>query len=127
MGVFRFEADPTARNAATHPDKVPTSGSLSAPMLTLHGTGDLFVPISQEQQYRTAVESRGKGDFLVQRAIRAPGHCEFSDEEIQQAMADLVEWVETGKKPAGDDLTGDLTDIGFQFTNPLREGDPGGR
>jgi hypothetical protein len=126
-GVVRFEADATARNAVAHPDKVPTSGNLSAPMLTLHDTGDLFVPISQEQQYRASVESQGKGDLLVQRAIRAGGHCEFSDEEITQAFADLVGWVETGKKPAGDDLTGDLRDIGMAFTNPLREGDPGGR
>jgi dienelactone hydrolase len=126
-GVYRQVADPAARDATAHPDKVPTSGNLSAPMLTLHNTGDLFVPISQEQQYRTAAEAAGKGHLLVQRAIRASGHCQFTNEELTQAFSDLVAWVEDGVRPAGDDLSGDLSDIGLQFTNPLREGDPGGR
>jgi hypothetical protein len=37
-----------------------------------------------------------------------------------------VRWVRDGVRPAGDDLSGDLTDIGRQFTNPIRPGDPGG-
>lgn len=126
-GVSRQAADPAARDAAAHPDKVPTSGKLSAPLLTLHNTGDLFVPVSQEQEYRRAAEAAGKGDLLVQRAIRAGGHCQFTNEELTQAFSDLVAWVEGGGRPAGDDLSGDLSDIGLQFTNPLREGDPGGR
>ena len=126
-GVRRLKADADARNAVTHPDAVPTTGKITKPLLTLHGTGDLFVPISQEQSYRQKVDALGKGDLLVQRAIRSGGHCKFSDAEYTTAFNDLVAWVKDGKKPAGDDLRGDLTDIGRQFTNPLRAGDPGGR
>ena len=124
-GVRRFKADPASRNADAHPDAVPTSGKISKPLLTLHGTGDLFVPISQEQSYRKKVEAAGKGDLLVQRAIRSGGHCKFSADEFTAAFTDLVAWVNDGKRPKGDDLLGDLSDIGRQFTNPIRAGDPG--
>ena len=124
-GVRRFKANPASRDASTHPDAVPTSGKISKPLLTLHGTGDLFVPISQEQSYRKKVEAAGKADLLVQRAIRSGGHCKFSAEEFTTAFTDLVAWVKDNKKPKGDDLFGDLSDIGKQFTNPIRPGDPG--
>ncbi|WBL35052.1 hypothetical protein O0235_09665 [Tepidiforma flava] len=125
-GVRRFAPDPVARNADAHPDAVPTTGNLSAPLLTLHNTGDLFVPISLEQSYLQKVRAAGKSDLLVQRAIRAGGHCQFSSQELLTAFDDLVRWVRDGVRPAGDDLSGDLTDIGRQFTNPIRPGDPGG-
>jgi pimeloyl-ACP methyl ester carboxylesterase len=125
-GVRVFASDPASRNAEAHPDAVPTTGKISVPLLTLHGTGDLFVPITMEQSYKAKVAAAGKSDLLVQRAIRSGGHCKFSDAELTTAFQDLVSWVKDGKKPAGDDLSGDLTDIGRQFTNPLRPGDPGG-
>jgi alpha-beta hydrolase superfamily lysophospholipase len=124
--VRRYPSDPAARNAEAHPDAVPTTGRITVPLLTLHNTGDLFVPISMEQSYRAKVEAAGKGDLLVQRAIRAGGHCKFSEQELTAAFADLVAWVKDGTKPQGEDLTGDLTDAGLEFTNPLRAGDPGG-
>ena len=125
-GVRRYASDPEARNAEAHPDAVPTTGRISVPLLTLHNTGDLFVPISMEQSYRAKVEAAGKGDLLVQRAIRAGGHCKFSEPELTAAFADLVAWVRDGTKPKGEDLTGDLMNAGLEFTNPLRAGDPGG-
>jgi pimeloyl-ACP methyl ester carboxylesterase len=126
-GIQRLAADPDSRNASKHPDAVPTSGKISKPLLTLHGTGDLFVPISIETAYRQKVDAAGAGSFLVQRAIRSAGHCQFSDAEYTQAFNDLVAWVKDGKKPAGDNISGDLSDIGKQFTNPIRPGDPGGK
>src|SRR5262249_53404194 len=118
-------ADPTIRNPA-HPDWAPRTGRLQAPLLTLHTTGDAFVPISQERDYRRAVDAAGASRFLVQRAIRRPNHCQFSDAELTRGFADLVSWVENGVVPAGDDLSGDLRNVGLQFTSPLLPGDPGG-
>jgi pimeloyl-ACP methyl ester carboxylesterase len=125
--IRRLAADPASRNAAAHPDAVPTTGKISVPLLTIHGTGDLFVPIEAERVYRERVVAAGKGDLLVQRAIRSYGHCKFSDQEWQTAFHDLVTWVEEGKRPAGEDLSGDLTDAGKAFTNPVRANDPGGK
>ena len=126
-GIRRLSADPEARNAEAHPDAVPTTGRISDPLLTLHNTGDLFVPISMEQSYRRKVDEAGKGDLLVQRIIRSAGHCKLSEAELQTAWDDLVDWVAEGDKPEGDDVLGDLSDAGRQFTDPLREGDPGTR
>ncbi len=124
--VSRIAANTSFRNRTAYPEFAPMTGEIRTPLLSLHGTGDLLVPISLEQSYRRIVEDAGNGDLLVQRAIRRPGHCAFSDEERVQAFDDLVAWVEGGVKPAGDDISGDLTDIGRSFTTPLEEGDPGG-
>ena len=46
--------------------------------------------------------------------------------EQSKAFDDLVRWVRDGVKPEGDDIFADFKDAGRRFTNPLREGDPGG-
>jgi hypothetical protein len=94
--------------------------------MAIHGTGDLFVPISLQQRYRKIVDDAGRGELLVQRAMRRAGHCNFTDEERTRAFDDLVAWVATGVQPAGEDLSGDLSDAGRAFTQPFEEGDPGG-
>ena len=109
-----------------YPEYGPVNGAIQRPLLTLHGTGDLFVPISMEQQYRAAVDAAAKGDLLVQRAVRRAGHCTFTEEERERAFEDVVAWVTTGAKPAGEDLSGDLSDAGRAFTEPMADDDPGG-
>lgn len=126
-GVFRLPADPVVRNPETHPALAPFTGRIAVPLLTLHTTGDAFVPISMEQDYRRTVEAAGRGDLLVQRAIRRPDHCQFTDAELEHAWDDLVRWVEQGTKPQGDDLLApDLSSAGLKWTQPLLPGDPGG-
>jgi pimeloyl-ACP methyl ester carboxylesterase len=124
--IPRIIANPIYRDPATFPEFAPLTGKIQRPVLTLHGTGDLFVPIGLEQSYRRIVDAAGAGDLLVQRAIRRAGHCSFSQDERTTAFADLVKWVDGGQKPAGDNLLGDLTDAGRTFTNPLLPDDPGG-
>ncbi|MFF5055956.1 hypothetical protein ACFY1S_22520 [Micromonospora sp. NPDC000663] len=81
------------------------AGRPTAPVLSLHGLGDLFVPFSMEQAYATDVARNGRGRLVVQRAIRATQHCEFTPGEAGAAWDDLVSWVRTGKRPAGDTVT----------------------
>ncbi|MCK6501761.1 MAG: hypothetical protein L6Q38_19980 [Nitrospira sp.] len=126
-GIVRKKADRAARNSTNHPDAVPSTGRITVPLLSLHNTGDLNVPISQEAEFRRRVEAAGAGDLLVQRAIRDGGHCMFTAAELTTAWKDLRSWVVDGQKPGGDDMLGDLTDVGRQFTNPIRRGDPGTR
>jgi dienelactone hydrolase len=125
--VRRLPADPALRDPAKHPDTAPTTGQLRSPLLTLHETGDLTVPISAEQSYRKKAEAAGNGDLLVQRIIRSGSHCEFSDAEITRAWNDLAQWVAGDQKPEGDDVLADLSDAGRTFTNPVRPNDPGNR
>jgi pimeloyl-ACP methyl ester carboxylesterase len=133
LGLTAAELDANVRRIA--PSEVlrqvfaetrPLSGKIERPVLTLHTTGDMVVPISNAQVLQRAVNAAGRSDLLVQRIIRAPGHCTFSGEEQVQAFADLALWVTTGARPAGDDVLADLSDAGKKFTNPLRPGDPGG-
>lgn len=104
---------------------VPFDGRIERPLLTMHGTGDLFVPIHLERTLNRAVTAAHKESLLVQRIYRIAGHCGFSDAEQWRAFDDLVKWVRAGVKPEGDDIFADLTDAGRRFTNPLRENDPG--
>jgi len=124
--VSRIAANTVYRDAERWPEFADLTGRIQTPYLTIHGTGDLFVPISLEQEYRSIVDTAGRGDLLVQRAVRRPGHCAFTEEERARAFDDLVAWVETGARPAGEDLSGSLANVGLEFTQPLEEGDPGG-
>ena len=49
---------------------------------------------------------RGRSHLLVQRAIRDVGHCTFTNQEWVDAFSDLIDWVETGDRPGGDDIFG---------------------
>lgn len=100
-----------------------TTGDLAMPMLTLHTTGDFQVPVDQEQTLARKVDAAGKGGLLVQRLVQAPGHCGFTDSEWERAFADLVDWVESGRRPAGENvLVDNLSRAGEQFTLAARYG-----
>ena len=104
---------------------VPFDGQIERPVLTMHGTGDLYVPIHLERALKHAVSDAKHDDLLVQRIYRIAGHCGFNATEQARSFDDLVSWVRNGVKPKGDDVMGDLHDAGRTFTSPLREGDPG--
>jgi len=124
--VRRKVADAEIRSTrGRYEEAIPFDGNIERPVVTLHGSGDLYVPISLEQSLRRAVDNAGQSSWLVQRIIRSPGHCNFSASEQADAFDALVEWARNGKRPQGDDVLGDLTNAGMKFTNPLRPGDPG--
>jgi dienelactone hydrolase len=123
----RKAADSQARSAnGQYEEVVPFDGKIERPLLTMHGTGDLFVPVFIEQGLKRAVSASGNDRLLTQRLYRIGNHCQFSQPEMIRAFDDLVKWVRDGVKPEGDDVLGDLTDAGKKFTEPLRPGDPGG-
>lgn len=94
------------------------AGRPTDPVVSLHGLGDLFVPFSMEQAYARDVARHGKSRNLVQRAIRTSGHCEFSPVEAGTAWDDLVSWVRTGHRPAGDHvLSPSAADFGCRFSD----------
>ncbi len=100
--VVRFSADPERAKAFIEGNEI--TGDLRMPMITLHTTGDGVVPMDEEQILRQRVEAAGKGDHLVQRLVEDPGHCHFTQSEWEQGLADLMNWVENGVKPAGEDV-----------------------
>jgi pimeloyl-ACP methyl ester carboxylesterase len=125
--VRRKPADPEVRNAnGPYEEVVPYDGKLEHPLLTMHGTGDLFVPIFLERTLKKEATNAGRQNFLTQRVYRISGHCGFSQPEMIKSFDDVVKWVREGVKPDGDDVDGDLSNAGLTFTQPLRPNDPGG-
>jgi pimeloyl-ACP methyl ester carboxylesterase len=123
----RKAGDPELRSATgPYEEIVPFDGKIERPTMTMHGTGDLFVPIFLEQTLKRAVKASGNEKLLTQRIYRIGAHCQFSQQEMTAAFDDLVAWVKSGTKPKGDDVEGDLANAGMTFTNPLRANDPGG-
>ena len=108
------------RGPATEADSPPISGDISIPVLSTHTIGELFVPFHMEQVYARRVAEHGKADLLVTRAIRDIGHCSIQTQERIDAFDDLVTWVTTGVRPAGDDVLDPATvadpNFGCQFT-----------
>jgi len=114
-----------ARSPAVNPVYAERTGRLTAPLITLHETGDAWAPLYLEQSYRRRTIAAGTGHLLVQRVVRAPSHCGVDGETREQAFADLVAWIERGVRPAGDDvLAADLSRVGLTWTPILYPGDP---
>lgn len=115
------------RTAEPSPDLsgVPrVNGDPRIPVLSLHDIGDLFVPFSMEQVYAARAGWHGQSELFVSRAIRANGHCDFTGPELARGFDDLVNWVRTGQRPAGDAILNRRVvareDFGCQFTVGVR-------
>src|SRR5438270_12065962 len=93
-GVRRVKKDDSLY--AAFEETRPLTGKIERPLLTLYTTADFIVPVVNAQALQRAVDAAGRNDLLVQRLIRAPGHCGYSDAEQVQAFRDLVNWVRNG-------------------------------
>ena len=122
--IYRGEALPKVRKPNGLANVPAISGNISIPVISMHTLGDLFVPFVMQQIYAERVETQGKSDLLVQRAIRDAGHCGFTTSEQEEAFLDLVTWVEDSIRPAGDDVVDpdvvDEWDYGCTFTSEDR-------
>lgn len=77
------------------------TGRLDVPVLALFTSGDAIVPPSQSAYLRELVDTAGRGGKLVERNLKAAGHCPFTPDQIESALHDVVGWVEDGNQPAG--------------------------
>ena len=102
QAIVRVASDPQGRRPAGMANIPVVKGTPRIPLLTMHNLGDLFVPFKMEIDYAQRVAANGRGDLVVQRAIRGVGHCNFTPQELTTAFNDLVRWVEGNVKPAGD-------------------------
>ena len=113
--VRRKAADRDARSdRGPYEEAVPFDGKLERPLLTIHNTGDLYVPILLERTLKRAVDAAGRSSHLVQRIVRIAGHCSFSPQELNRGFDDLVAWARGGPTPEGDNVLGDLTQRGHE-------------
>ena len=116
--VKRVEAANRVRQSQGNQPSPIIEGTPSVPVLVIHTTGDLFVPIEMAQIYAREVIANGLGDLLVQRSMRDVGHCTFTAQELIRSYTDLFAWVETGVRPVGEDLVGGISSpsLGCAFT-----------
>ena len=123
--VRRLRPAKGARSPSADPVYAERTGRITVPLLTLHETGDAWVPLSLEQAYRRRTIAAGTEHLLVQRVMRAPSHCGLYGETREQAFDDLVAWIERGVRPEGEDvLAGDLSRVGLKWTPILHADDP---
>jgi pimeloyl-ACP methyl ester carboxylesterase len=123
--IRRVQPAKDSRSPSANPVYAERTGRLKAPLITLHETGDAWVPLSLEQSYRRRTIAAGTDNLLVQRVTRAPGHCGFETAVSAQAFDDLVAWIERGVRPVGEDvLAPDLSRIGLRWTPVLLLEDP---
>lgn len=80
------------------------NGEFRIPVVSIHTLGDLYVPFSMEQVYRTRAAAKGNGNWLIQRAIRGASHCDFTVAEQVDAFDAMIKWERDGVKPEGDDV-----------------------
>jgi len=123
--VRRLRPSKDGRSPSANPVYAERTGRLTVPLLTLHETGDAWVPLSLEQSYRRRTLAAGTDHLLVQRVMRAGSHCGFDGQTREQAFDDLVAWIERGVRPQGEDvLARDLSRIGLAWTLALHPDDP---
>jgi hypothetical protein len=123
--VRRVQPFKDSRSASANPVFAERTGRLTVPLLTLHETGDAWVPLSLEQSYRRRTIAAGTDHLLVQRVYRAGSHCGVDGNIRRQAFDDLVAWIERGVRPKGEDvLAPDLSRIGLEWTPALLLDDP---
>jgi dienelactone hydrolase len=91
----RISADPGA--VAYMARNISFSGRLSAPLLTIHTTGDDLVPVQVQSAYRDAVARAGRSVLLRQAFVDRAGHCTFGTGEVLAAFRTLERRVTTGR------------------------------
>lgn len=98
-----------------------TPAQIDIPVVTLHTLGDMYVPFSMEQIYRRRAIENGTDGWLVQRAIRSTGHCDFTVAEQNAALQAMLRWEQDDVKPDGDEILDPAVvaapDYGCRFTD----------
>ena len=122
--IPRVAPAPGARSYEINPVFAELTGRIRVPVMSLHEIADFRVPFRLEQDYRQRTLAAGTAQLLVQRAVRQPGHCGIADEVREAAFDDLVLWIEEGTMPAGDDVLGDVSQLGLRWTPPRHPPDP---
>jgi hypothetical protein len=121
--VLRVPVTATSSADALSPAELPViHGDPGIPVLSVHGIGDLFVPFSMDQQYDAMMVARGQGGLFVGRAIREVTHCGYTDSELAAGFSALVSWINTGVRPARDNILDPAAVasplFGCRFTDP---------
>ncbi|MBW8369030.1 MAG: lysophospholipase [Arenimonas sp.] len=97
-GVRRYAGDPAAMAyAARH---AALTGAAPRPVVMMDNHADPTIPTEVTRRYAALATAAGQGANVVVLPAQGQGHCEFTAEHQQQAMATLAGWVDSGSRPA---------------------------
>ncbi|WP_051218052.1 alpha/beta hydrolase [Nocardioides insulae] len=97
-GAARMTAD---EDVVRFVEKTATfTGRLSAPVLTLHTTGDPGGPTTDEAAYAASVRAGGSAGLLRQSFVGSEGHCTFTSAEEVTALVTMFDRIDDGRWPA---------------------------
>jgi pimeloyl-ACP methyl ester carboxylesterase len=71
------------------------TGNLHAPLVTLHNTLDPVAPFQHEVKYSELVAQKRKTGFLNVLPLARYGHCDFTSQELIQALSLMVQQATT--------------------------------
>jgi hypothetical protein len=105
-GALRVAADPLANLPRGDGLRwIPTlPAQVSVPVVSIHTLGDGYVWFSMQQVYRRRADAAGTSGWVVQRAMRGLGHCDFTLAEEAEAFDAMAVWARFGRKPRGDEV-----------------------
>ncbi len=101
-GVVRFDADPVAVRMLA--DDSDMQGKLSIPVISMHAIHDPTAMVEYEASYRELVERAGSSDKLMQVFTTEREHSKLADAEYAALFDSLMLWIESGSKPAADQI-----------------------
>lgn len=101
-GVTRFDADPAAVAALAAESDL--NGKVDVPVITLHAIGDPVAMVEYEDAYRATLQAAGRDHLLLQAFTREHEHSKLADPQYVAVFATLLDWIDSGKKPAVADI-----------------------
>lgn len=81
------------------------TGDISDPVVSLHTLVDQLVPTESVAAYDQLNELAGKSDLFVQLYVDRNNHCQFTEDEMVDALERLTMWIKEGKRPQRGDIT----------------------
>ena len=97
-GVRRYAGDPAAMAYAAR--NVALTGAAPRPVVMMDNQADPTIPTEVSRRYAALATAAGKDANVLVLPAQGQGHCDFTAEHQQQALAKLVDWVDSGSRPA---------------------------
>ena len=96
--VRRYTGEPAAMAyAARH---AALTGATSRPVVMLDNHADPTIPMAVTRRYAALAKAAGQGANVLVLPAQGQGHCEFTPQHQQYALAKLAGWVDSGTRPA---------------------------
>ncbi len=103
--IPRYEAETKAITYLK--EWVTMSGGIDDPVLALHTLVDDIIPPTSAAYYDRLTTLANTTDNFAQLYVDRVGHCNFTEAETIVALQQLTDWIKTGTRPKGGDVTTD--------------------